>query len=194
MLIFTSGRQSPRFQCCVEGVSSRRACGLMVWAQSRGLAGLGHVCVPSVDGLKLYQSTHPHSQCVNEFQCARVSGCCRPPSWVLLPREWAQATKAVLLTPPLTAVLSSLLSQLHSLELQGELRAPLSRCCAHQTNIVPSVMSQSHRVGNSWMHRHRSVQRSNGDSTGQHTGGRSPHTDLQTAAKYVAVAFRTLGT
>lgn len=194
MLIFTSGRQSPRLQCCVEGVSSRRACGLMVWAQSRGLAGLGHVCVPSVDGLKLCQSMHPHSQCVNEFQCARVSGCCRPPSWVLLPREWAQATKAVLLTPPLTAVLSSLLSQLHSLELQGEPRAPLSRCCAHQTNIVPSVMSQSHRVGNSWMHRHRSVQRSNGDGTGQHTGGRSPHTDLQTAAKYVAGAFRTLGT
>lgn len=94
-------------------------------------------------------------------------------------------SEAALLTPPLTAVPTSLLSQLHSFGLQGEPRAPRAtgRCCSQQTNRVPAVVSQSHRIGNRWMHRHRSTQGSNRDGAGQHTGGRSPHPDLQAAAK-----------
>lgn len=94
-------------------------------------------------------------------------------------QEMDSGTKAALLTPPLIAVLTSLLTQLHSLGLQGEPRAPFGRCCSPQTDKVPAVTSQSHRIGNRWMHRHRSTQGSNRDGAGQHTGGRSPHTDLR---------------
>lgn len=49
MSVFASGKQGPGLWCHVEGVSWRRKCGLLVEAQSRGLADLGSVFISAED-------------------------------------------------------------------------------------------------------------------------------------------------
>ena len=48
MLIFASRKEGPKVPCYVEGVALRRKRGLLVEAQSRGLADPGSVLIPAV--------------------------------------------------------------------------------------------------------------------------------------------------
>lgn len=165
-----------------------------VGAQCRGLAELSPVCFPAVDLLSDIQVcslvTYMDSWCPawqHELLLPQLS-CGLLPQWMGL-----LATRAVDFTPPFTSDTIIVIELAYFLGAPGTDKNPLWQVLySHKTKIVPAMISQFQKIGNRWMHRHRSTQGSNGDSSGQHAGGRSRHTNHQTAVKCFSVAFNIL--